>query len=163
MPASPPPTMTTSSMFPDSSQTSGKRWAGITADRLDSPNTGAPKRRIVVPMWNKPPMRDVSKTASYGHCRTAQVTQSRHQHRPGGGCAHGRWRAAWVPPARRRELQGQPTDEQPRPRLTESANARKWALQLTICDQELQMPTIARPASANCDTSSALMAVRCTK
>jgi len=45
----------------------------------------------------------------------------------------------------RRELQGQPTDEQPGPRLTESANARKWTLQLTICDQELQMPTIARP------------------
>ena len=40
---------------------------------------------------------------------------------------------------------GNPPTSSPAPRLTESANARKWTLQLTICDQELQMPTIARP------------------
>src|SRR5438132_12935875 len=49
------------------------------------------------------------------------------------------------------------------PRLTASASERKWRLQLTSSDQELQIPTTGRPASALREIPSACSDARWMK
>jgi hypothetical protein len=49
------------------------------------------------------------------------------------------------------------------PRFTASASARKWRLQLTTSDHELQMPTTGRPARARREIPSAWIEERWMK
>src|SRR5215471_737407 len=49
------------------------------------------------------------------------------------------------------------------PRFTASASPRKWMLQLTSSDQELQIPITGRPDREYCEMPCAWMAVRWTK